>query len=90
MMYYGHGMGAWGMALMTVSSVLFWALVIAGVVAIVRYTGRDAQYHRPVTPGPAPQQMLAERFARGDIDEEEYQRRRQVLDETAPPRGPGG
>ena len=88
MMYYGHGMGGWGMVLMTVSSVLFWALVIAGVVAMVRYTGRDAQRSRPVMHGPVPQQMLAERFARGDIDEEEYQRRRQVLGETA--RGPGG
>ncbi|GAA0467428.1 hypothetical protein Aca07nite_71100 [Actinoplanes capillaceus] len=88
MMYYGHGMGGWGMALMTVSSVLFWALMIAGVVAMVYYTGRDLQRSRPVMHGPAPQQMLAERFARGDIDEEEYKRRREILGETA--RGPGG
>jgi len=41
MMYYGNGMGGWGMALMTVSGLLFWGLVIAGTVAMVRYTGRD-------------------------------------------------
>jgi putative membrane protein len=86
MMYYGHGMPGWGMALMTVSSVLFWALVIAGIVAMVRYTGREAQHSQPVMHGPTPQQTLADRFARGDIDEEEYLRRRQVLGETAPPR----
>lgn len=88
MMYYGNGMGGWGLVLMTVSSVLFWALVIAGIVALVRYTGREARHSEPVRHGPAPQQTLAERFARGDIDEEEYQRRREILGETA--RGPGG
>jgi putative membrane protein len=67
MMNYGYGMGGWGMALMTVSSVLFWALVIAGVVAVVRYIARDAQRSHPAMHGPTPQQTLAERFARGDI-----------------------
>jgi putative membrane protein len=90
MMYYGHGMPGWGMALMTVSSVLFWALVFAGIVAVVRHTGRDARRSGPVVHGPAPQQTLADRFARGDIDEDEYLRRRHILGETAPPRGPGG
>jgi putative membrane protein len=89
MMYNGYGMGGWGMILMTVSSVLFWAAVIAGVVAVVRYTGRDAQHNRPVTHGPAPQQTLAARFARGDIDEEQYTRDLHVLSATAPPSGHG-
>ena len=40
MMYWGNGMGGWGMALMTASTLLFWGLVIAGIVALVRYTGR--------------------------------------------------
>ncbi|MEW2558755.1 SHOCT domain-containing protein [Streptomyces griseorubiginosus] len=29
---------------------------------------------------PSPEQLLAERFARGEIDEEEYRRRMSVLD----------
>jgi putative membrane protein len=29
---------------------------------------------------PSPQQVLAERYARGEIDDEEYARRRAVLD----------
>ncbi len=40
MMYWGNGMGGWGMALMTVTNFLLWALVIAGVVVLVRYLGR--------------------------------------------------
>jgi putative membrane protein len=35
---------------------------------------------------PAPEQVLAERFARGEIDEDEYRRRLGVLRETAGPR----
>ncbi len=80
MFWYGNGMSGWGYALMTVSTVVFWALVIAGVVALVRYLGRDTQ---PTLTAPpqrhTPEQVLAERFARGDIDEEEYRRRRDIL-----------
>ena len=75
MMFYGNGMSGWGMLLMTVSNVLFWALVAGGVVALVRYP-------RPGKPGvqtPAPDRVLADRFARGEIDEAEYTQRLQVL-----------
>ncbi len=85
MMYWGSGMGGWGMVLMTVSSLLFLALVFAGIVVVVRSVGRDAERGRPVMPAPTPQQTLAERFARGDIDEDEYTRRLQVLGSAAAP-----
>jgi len=38
MMHWG-GMGAWGPALMTVGGLLFWALLIAGAVYLVRAVG---------------------------------------------------
>jgi putative membrane protein len=82
MMYWGPGMGGWSMLLMTVSNVLFWVLLIAGVVAIVRYLGRGTRPGRPVEQSRTPRQLLAERFARGEIDEEEYRRRLQILDEA--------
>jgi len=47
MMYSGTGMGGWGIVLMTVSNLLFWVLVIAGIVALVRYAGRGAQVAAP-------------------------------------------
>ncbi len=37
MMWYGNGMGGWGFALMMVGNVLFWAVVILGAVALIRY-----------------------------------------------------
>jgi putative membrane protein len=89
MMYWGNDLGGWGMTLMTMSSLLFWGLVTAAIVALLRYTGRSAHPGVPATHGPTPQQLLAERFARGDIDEDEYTRRMQVLG-TASHRMPGG
>lgn len=91
MYWYGNGMGGWGYVLMTVTTVLFWALVIAGVIALIRYLSR-----RPGDTGtagstgstgggpaasarPAPEQLLAERFARGEIDEREYRHGLEVL-----------
>lgn len=74
MMFYGNGMGAWGYVAMTVSSLVFWGLLAAGVVALFRYAGRPHN-----VPPPAPEQLLAERYARGEIDDEEYRRRLATL-----------
>lgn len=75
MYWYGHGLGGWGFALMAISQVLFWALIIAGIVALVRYVGRRTQHTGwPGAARPTPEQLLAERFARGEISEEEYRR----------------
>jgi putative membrane protein len=46
--------------------------VIVGIVLLVRYFGRSGQ---PPTAAHTPEQLLAERFARGEIDESEYQAR---------------
>jgi putative membrane protein len=90
MMYWGNGMGGWGMAMMTVSSLLFWGLLIVGIVLLVRYAGRGTQAAPPPSERVTPQQVLADRFARGEIDEEEYLRRLRVLTGAAPARGTGG
>ncbi len=72
----GNGMDGWGYTLMTVSMVLFWGLVIYGVIATVRYLGRQ---DRSVVAGPTAEQVLAERFARGEVDEQEYRQRLDAL-----------
>jgi len=54
--------------------VLFWgALLATGVYFIRRRPAREA--------GPSAEEVLAERYARGEIDAEEYRRRRTVLRE---------
>ena len=79
MMFYGNGMGGWAMVLITLSNLLFWGLVIAGVVLLVGIWVAAAEPHPKPATDPA-RTDLAERFALGQINEEEYQRRLQVLD----------
>ena len=78
MMYWGNGMGGWAMVAMTMGNLLFWGAVITGVVLLVRAFGRPGPAPSPAT-GPTPQALLAERYARGEIDDDEYARRLQVL-----------
>ena len=80
MFWWGEGMTGWGYAFMTVSMVLFWGVVILGIVALVRYLARSGQSAGGAgVPRPTAEQVLAERFARGEIDEQEYQSRLAAL-----------
>ena len=84
MMGFDHDVSGWGYAGMAISLVVFWGLVIAGIVVLVRYLARSEQPRGgpPVNRPPSPEQVLAERFARGEIDEEEYHRRLETLRAT--------
>jgi putative membrane protein len=78
--WYHDGSGWGGWILMTVAMVAFWALVVFAVVAIFR----DAQRTNTSTPEHRdPAQILDERFARGEIDEDEYHARSSVLRSSA-------
>ena len=55
---------------------ILWFLVIAAVIALVAFTAR----RRSLESGPrAGERRLAERYADGEIDEDEYRTRRAVL-----------
>ena len=73
-------MGSWGIALMIGGNVIFWLLVVAAV-AVVRRTGLG-QAPPSSTAAVSPQNVLAQRFARGEISEEEYLHGLQVLSRT--------
>jgi len=94
MFWYGPGMG-WGYGLMTGSFFLFWGLVIVAVVLLVRHFGRSGQRPGPPPGPPSPpgstaEQLLAERFARGEIDDEEFHRRLTTLREASGTTDQGG
>ncbi|MFI5615465.1 SHOCT domain-containing protein [Amycolatopsis sp. NPDC051903] len=72
MYWYGNGMSGWGIALMTIGNVVFWALVIVAIVALVRVLSRRPVAHDREQAPSAAEQLLAERFARGEIDEQTY------------------
>jgi putative membrane protein len=69
-MWHWNGMGAWGWIMM----MIFWIVVVALILWTVRSAGG---WGRP-DPDQA-MRVLDERFARGEIDQEEYEERRRVL-----------
>jgi len=73
----GWGLGTW--LAMGLVMVIFWAAVISLVVWVVRVvsTGHPALLRRR-EPGRA-EQELAERYARGEIDEAQFTRARSIL-----------
>lgn len=75
-MYWDDHMNGWAYAFMAIGSVLFLALIIAVVFIAVRYLGPRT---RPADGRATAEQILAERYARGEIDEEEYRRRLRAL-----------
>lgn len=78
MMYWndGWGWGAWLM--MTVGMIGFWGLVAWVIVTLARGASvRGASVPRATER--SPEDILAERFARGEIDADEYTARRDAL-----------
>ena len=76
------GIGAGGWIAMVTMMVLFWGLVIFAGVAIFRgTTSRDRYDAGPVdrTAYREPLDILDERFARGELDDAEYQSRKAIL-----------
>lgn len=85
MFWYGHNVGGWGWIAMSIGMILFWALIITALVLLFRALSRPHEHaHTPAPPAPTPEQILAERFARSEIDEEEYQHRLAVLRSSGP------
>jgi putative membrane protein len=69
---------------MGVGMLVFWGLVVFAVVALLRWSnaGRQHADYSPQSPDAGRStalQTLDERFARGDLTEDDYRRRRDVL-----------
>jgi len=70
-MWYWHGMGPWGWLTM----IAFWAAVTFLIIWAVRSTATPGRREEDT-----PLRILDERLARGEIDLEDYEERRQVLE----------
>lgn len=81
MTYFGDHMNGWGWTFMALGSVLFWMVLIIAIVALMRHLNGN----NPLGPRSrsSAEELLAQRFARGDIDEAEYRHRLGVLAERA-------
>ena len=67
---------------MTAGMLASWGLVLWAILALVRDSAGDGARRRST-----PEQILAERFARSGVDEEDYRRRLDALhgSRTSPP-----
>jgi putative membrane protein len=79
MMDWNGGWGVGGWLVMSLMMVVVWGLPIALVVWAVRSSFRRDEPSVTAPPRPDAGQVLAERFAQGEIDEDEFNRRSQVL-----------
>jgi putative membrane protein len=72
---------------MVATMLLFWGMLIALVLWAVRSIHGGGQQSRgDHTDSAVPDDVLAQRYARGEIDDEEFQRRRELPHATS---GPG-
>ncbi len=77
-MMWNEGMYSSGWIVMTMAMVAFWALVVLGAVALFRRESTN----RPPNVQPTertPLRTLDERFARGEIDVDDYHARQEIL-----------
>jgi putative membrane protein len=79
MMYWDGSMGGWGYFLMVLSFVLFWGTVITAIILIARSLGAGKERQETGFGMGVADNLLAERFARGEIDETEYTARLTAL-----------
>lgn len=85
MMWSWGEFGGWGMGIGFFSMILFWALIILGIVAAIRWLMRESQ-DRPEQGGHAPShnktplEIVQERYARGEIDRAEYEQKKRDLE----------
>lgn len=67
----------WGFGLGWLAMALFWVFVVAGIAWLVLTLGRLPQERGHAAA------ILAERYARGEIDGEEFQARKRVIGEAS-------
>jgi putative membrane protein len=81
MMYgwYNQGMSGGWWAVMIFGMVVFWTVLVFGVVVLVRHNGHVHGGVASTSPTTPAIDILNERFARGELNEEEFKRRLALL-----------
>ncbi|GAB1339824.1 hypothetical protein ACE1SV_64140 [Streptomyces sp. E-15] len=78
MFWYDHNVSGWGWFAMSAGMILFWALIITIAVLLFRALNQPHEHtHTPATP--SAEDILRQRLARGEIEEDEYRRRLSAL-----------
>ncbi len=77
----GWGEGGYGMFFGPLFMILTLVAVIAAIVFLIQWLGGGPWQGAQKPTGPAPLDILKARFARGEIDQKEFESRRKVLAE---------
>jgi len=77
MHWWGWG-GGWGMGFGWLFMILFWGLILVGIVALVRWLS-DQSSPGGVARAKTALEILQERYARGEIQKDEYDQKKRDL-----------
>jgi putative membrane protein len=77
-MFDGMGSG-WGMGFAGPFMILFWILVIVGIVVLVKWLVDQSSASKG-TRDKSPLEILRERYARGEINREEFEQKKRDLE----------
>jgi putative membrane protein len=79
--FYGPHMweGVWWMMFGPLTMILFIAAIVAVVILLLGWVSGSGNVWRKTPPINRPLDILQERFARGEIDKQEFEERRRVL-----------
>jgi len=72
-------MGGWGMGFGWIFTILFWAVVILGIVALAKWLFSGGGSAGSGGSGKSALDILKERYAKGEINREQYEQMRRDL-----------
>jgi putative membrane protein len=78
MMWGTDGWG-WGWGMGIIHGLLWWAILILGIIVLVRLLGRDSGRAATAPPAETALDILKKRYARGEIGKQEFEEKKRDL-----------
>jgi putative membrane protein len=78
MMWGTDGWG-WGWGMGIIHGLLWWAILILGIIVLVRLLGRDSSRAGAPPPAETALDILKKRYARGEIGKQEFEEKKRDL-----------